>query len=71
MNLNDLDISFMHNHTLYDTLHQIYVFYLKQGCRVKKDLTPDKSFKKTFKRKKVIQTNQSFQRILTILASEV
>ena len=23
------DISFMHNHTLHDTLHQIYVFYLK------------------------------------------
>ena len=37
---------------------------------MKEGLALDKSFRKTFGRKKVIQTNQSFQRISTRLASE-
>ena len=54
------NISFMHNHTLHDTLHQIYVFLSKTGMQGEEGLALDKSFKKTFERKKVIQTNQSF-----------
>ena len=57
MNLNDSDISFMHNHTLHDTLHQIYVFLSEIGMQSKKGLAPDKSFRQTFERKKVIQIN--------------
>ena len=50
-----LNISFMHNHTLHDTLYQIYVFLFETGMQSKKKgLTPDKSFKKTFEKKKVI-----------------
>ena len=53
------NISFMHNHTLHDRLHQIYVFLSKTGMQSKKKegLAPDKSFRKIFRRKKVIQTN--------------
>ena len=43
------NISFMRNHTLHNASHQIYIFsYLKQECKVKKGLAPDKSFRKTF-----------------------
>ena len=38
------------SHSIY-TLHQIYVSYLKQECRVKKGLALDKSFRKTFEEK--------------------
>ena len=38
---------------------------------MKKGFAPDKSFRKIFEWKKVIQTNQSFQIISTRLASEV
>ena len=58
------DISFMHNHTLHDPLHQIYVSYLKQKCRVKKGLRLDKSFKKTFGEKEGNSNKSEFQRIL-------
>ena len=51
------NISFMHNHTVHDTLHQIYVFLFEIGMQKKEGLAPDKSFKKTFGRKMVIQTN--------------
>ena len=62
----------MHNDTLHDTLHQIYIFLSEIGTQKKGGLTPDKIFKKTFERKKKIQTNQGFQKkISTNLASEV
>ena len=41
-----------------------YMFsYLKQECRVNQGLAPDKSFRKTFGKEKVIQTNRNFQRL--------
>ena len=43
--------SFMHNHTLYDALHQSYVSYLKKEYKVKKGLAPDKNFRKASGRK--------------------
>ena len=59
------DISFMHNHTLHDTLHQIYVFISKIGMQDERGgLASDKSFRKTFERKKEIQTNQGFKKNL-------
>ena len=58
------DSSFMHNHTLHGILHQVYVFLSETGMQSeKKGLALDKSFRKTFEEKKVIQTDQSFQRI--------
>ena len=47
------------------------VFLSETGMQSEKDLASDKSFRKTFGRKKVTQTNQGFQRISTSLASEV
>ena len=50
-----------------------YIFsYLKQECRVKKGLAPNKSFRKTFRKKedKQIGAFKEF-RITTKLASEV
>ena len=53
----------MHNHTLHDILHQIFVVLSEIGMLNERGLAPDKSFRKTFGKKKVIQINQSFQRI--------
>ena len=58
------DISFMHNHTLYDILHQVYVLYLKQEYRGKKGLRPNKSFRKTFREKKGNSNRSEFSKNL-------
>ena len=42
------NISFMHDHALHGTLHQIYVFLSKTGMQSEKGFGLDKSFKKTF-----------------------
>ena len=46
------DVSFMHNHTLHDTLHQMYVFLFEIGMQSEKGFCVDKSFRKTFGEKK-------------------
>ena len=55
------NVSFMHNHTLHDTSHQMYV-YLKQERRVKKGLALDKSFRKTFEEKKNNSNRSEFSK---------
>ena len=58
------DISFMHNHTLDETLHQIYGFFSKIGIQRKNEVSHSiKALERPSKRKKVTQTDQSFQRI--------
>ena len=54
------DISFMHNHALHGTLHQIYVFLFEIGMPSEKGLGPDKSFRKTFGREEC-NSNRSFK----------
>ena len=46
-----LNISFMHNHTLHDTLHQIYVFLSKIGIQVESGLALDKKLQKDLRKK--------------------
>ena len=59
-----LAISFIHNHTLHGILHQVYVFLSKTGMQSeKKVLHLIKALERHSGRKKVIQTNQSFQRV--------
>ena len=54
----------MHNHTLHDTLHQIYVFLSETGTQKKGGLAPDKSFRKTFERKKINSDKSKFSKNL-------
>ena len=48
------NISFMHNHTLHDTLHRIYVFLFETGMQSEKQrgFALDKNFIKTFREEK-------------------
>ena len=53
-----LDMSFMHDHTLHDTLHQAYVFLSEIGIQSeKKVLDLIKVSERPSERNKVIQTD--------------
>ena len=58
----------IHDHTLYKTLHQIYIFLSETGTQSEEVRTLDKSFKKTFGEKEGnIRTRSEFSKIPTEL----
>ena len=57
------NISFMHNHTLHGTLHQVYIFLSEIGMQSeKKGFAPDKSFRKTFGEKEGNSNRSEFSK---------
>ena len=53
----------MHDHTLHETLHQIYTFLSETGTQSEEVSTPDKSFRKTFGEKEGnIRTRSEFSK---------
>ena len=50
----------IHDHTLHETLHQIYIVLSETGMQSEDVRTPDKGFRKTFEKKEIFKQDQSF-----------